>query len=332
MLHGYLLDVSNDFDLKLSHIKTFLVTIVRKSLREAARELGLTAATVGSHITALESFFGIKLLERSARGIKPTPEGLKVYVELKKLIDNLMSIKMRVKEEALKGKIITVASMELSLNHIVPCVISRFKREVCNATSFLLKRGSESYCLSEVKSGKADIAFIEDVSENIDMSKLEHIKLAEDRFVIVAPSNWHLSGAIALNEVLEKPLILHDLETGLGEIVKKFLEVNGLEIENANIRAVFPDASSVLMAISQELGLTIMPLTSIRGLITHYENLRVLPIKSCIEKLHFYAVRSKLHGDEANEFWRYLMRLRDETGGLLPCVKRIAEKLWRTIK
>jgi len=70
--------------------------------------------------------------------------------------------------------------MELSFNHIVPCFISRFiKREVCDATSFLLKRVNGSYCLSEVKSSKADITFIEDVSKNIN-SKLECVKLAED--------------------------------------------------------------------------------------------------------------------------------------------------------
>lgn len=58
----------------------------------------------------------------------------------------------------------------------------------------------------------------------------------------------------------------------------------------------------MLMVISQELRLTAIPLTLINELVAHYESLRVLLVKSCIEKSHSYAVGSKLHEDKANEF------------------------------
>jgi len=46
--------MSNRYDLRLSHVRTFLVAAKHNSFREAAKRLDLTVATVNNHIAALE--------------------------------------------------------------------------------------------------------------------------------------------------------------------------------------------------------------------------------------------------------------------------------------
>ncbi|RLF05721.1 MAG: hypothetical protein DRJ60_05245 [Thermoprotei archaeon] len=323
--------MSSHYDLKLSHIRTFLIAAEHSSFREAARRLGLTVATVSNHIAALESFLGIRLFERGAKGVKLTAEGQRVYAELKKLIDGLMEIKEKVKLLSAKASTITIASMELSLKHIVPCVISRYKKEIDPNSSFILKRGDEAYCIKEIKEGKSDIAFIERLHEVHSVRDLEFMEIARDKLVIVSPLGWRLTRRVDIKEISRKPLVVCNLETSLGGFVKAFLEANGLKYDELNVKAEFPSISSVLTAVSQELGLTIAPLTSIRGLISHYDNLKITPIKAEKGYLIFYAVKLE-EAERGVSLWSYLAKLRDEAQGMLPCVKRISERIWKLMR
>ncbi|MHC1600791.1 MAG: LysR family transcriptional regulator [Candidatus Nezhaarchaeales archaeon] len=323
--------MSSNYDLKLSHIRTFLIAVEHNSFREAAKRLGLTVATVSNHIAALESFLGIRLFERGARGIKLTTEGQRVYAELKRLIEGLMEIREKIKLLNTRASTITIASMELSLNHIVPCVISRFKKEVNPDSSFMLKRGDEAYCIKEVEEGKSDVAFIERLHEAHSTKDLEFMEIARDRLVIISPLSWRLTGRVDIKEILEKPIIICDLKTSLGELVKSFLEANGLNYDELDIKAEFPSISSVLTAVSQELGLTIAPLTSIRGLISHYDNLKISSIKAKKEHLIFYAIKAE-ETERETSFWSYLAKLKDEAQGMLPCIKKISERIWKLMR
>jgi LysR family transcriptional regulator, regulator for bpeEF and oprC len=53
----------------------FVVATDRRSVRGAARELGVTPSAVSKAIAGLEARLGVTLLQRTARAIRPTPEG-----------------------------------------------------------------------------------------------------------------------------------------------------------------------------------------------------------------------------------------------------------------
>ncbi len=59
----------------LPSLRAFEAAARKESFRHAAAELGMTAAAVSQHVRALEGWLGIALFERSARGVRLTPEG-----------------------------------------------------------------------------------------------------------------------------------------------------------------------------------------------------------------------------------------------------------------
>ena len=58
----------------LEHLRTFLAVYRAGSLTEAARLLGISQPTASTHVHSLEQNLGLRLFERAASGVKPTPK------------------------------------------------------------------------------------------------------------------------------------------------------------------------------------------------------------------------------------------------------------------
>jgi len=62
--------------LNLDHLVTFRMVISRGSFSGAAEALGISQPAVSLQIRKLEQVFQVRLIERTSRGIKPTPAGM----------------------------------------------------------------------------------------------------------------------------------------------------------------------------------------------------------------------------------------------------------------
>lgn len=59
----------------LPGLRAFEAAARRENFRQAATELGMTPAAVSQHVRSLEDWLGVRLFERSARGVQLTPAG-----------------------------------------------------------------------------------------------------------------------------------------------------------------------------------------------------------------------------------------------------------------
>ena len=62
--------------LNLDHLVTFRMVISRGSFSGATEALGISQPSVSLQIRQLEQVFQVRLIERTSRGIKPTPAGM----------------------------------------------------------------------------------------------------------------------------------------------------------------------------------------------------------------------------------------------------------------
>jgi DNA-binding transcriptional LysR family regulator len=60
---------------RLDQIATYVRVVELRGFSAAARDLGVAASVVTSHIQALEQRFGARLLNRNTRRVKPTEVG-----------------------------------------------------------------------------------------------------------------------------------------------------------------------------------------------------------------------------------------------------------------
>ena len=57
------------------YLYEFGVVVEEGALWKAAAELGLSQSTLSRHLAALEAQLGVKLLERTPAGVRPTEDG-----------------------------------------------------------------------------------------------------------------------------------------------------------------------------------------------------------------------------------------------------------------
>src|SRR3954471_7853831 len=89
-------------DLKL--LTTFREVAVRGSFSEAAVALDFTQPAVSQHISRLESGLGVRVLERSARGVSLTPAGEVLVRQASALLDAARRAEEAVREAAGVGR------------------------------------------------------------------------------------------------------------------------------------------------------------------------------------------------------------------------------------
>src|SRR4051795_4931236 len=72
--------------LDLAELRAFCAAVDLGSLGRAARLLRVSQPALSKRMRTMEAVVGTPLVERSSRGISPTPAGTKLYVEARKLL------------------------------------------------------------------------------------------------------------------------------------------------------------------------------------------------------------------------------------------------------
>ncbi len=74
---------------RLVTMTTFAKVVDHSSFTAAAEELGISRALVSRHITDLEDYFGVRLLNRTTRSVTPSEAGLRYYDVCKRILSEL---------------------------------------------------------------------------------------------------------------------------------------------------------------------------------------------------------------------------------------------------
>jgi DNA-binding transcriptional LysR family regulator len=153
-----------------------------RSLRSAARELGLSSATLERLIAALEHALGAPLFSRNVRGSVPTPEGQALYEQCSEQIQLLEQTLVRMRQN-LRGagnQLSIGTNLSLACAVVLPCVQSFLAARLDVCIEVLL-HGSEGDLLD----GAPDLQLVEGDLPDSEMITRSLAQLP--RRVVVAP-------------------------------------------------------------------------------------------------------------------------------------------------
>src|SRR5215210_6507012 len=71
----------------IGELRAFCAAVDLGSLGRAARLLRVSQPALSKRLRQLEALAGATLLERSTRGVRPTPAGTRLYLEARRLLD-----------------------------------------------------------------------------------------------------------------------------------------------------------------------------------------------------------------------------------------------------
>ncbi|APH70145.1 LysR family transcriptional regulator [Aquibium oceanicum] len=140
----------------LRQIRYFVAACEAGSLSAAANRLNCTASGISQQMSALEGRLGTSLLERTRRGVNPTPAGWRFYHRCLAVLKSVSEAEMEL-EDFSAGLSGTVAAGFVPglAKAVLPAALARFTREFPRV-DFEIASGTADTLLAETSGGALD--------------------------------------------------------------------------------------------------------------------------------------------------------------------------------
>jgi len=96
------------------------------SLTAAARQLQISQPAVTVQIAALERRLGVRLLQRSSRGVRPTPTGQEILGRVRRILDSVAALEVGVETGPIEGQL-QIGSTDVVVLHRLSPMLRMFR-------------------------------------------------------------------------------------------------------------------------------------------------------------------------------------------------------------
>ncbi len=145
----------------LDDLRAFVAACDAGSLSAAARDSGRSQAAVSQHIRRLEHELGVRLFERSRRGVLPTAAGRKLLAAARSSLATIDTATRDLQRLARgEGGILRVATGGTTLRHFMTKPLAQFQRRHPEVRFEYVSASSTRDCLDALRQDRADLAYI----------------------------------------------------------------------------------------------------------------------------------------------------------------------------
>lgn len=289
-------------------LKVFCTVAETKSFSKTSEIIHLTQPAVSLQVQALEEIYETKLFDRTSNLITLTEAGeilykyakdiLSLYAEAAKEIGKITGL--------LKGSIKIGASTTIG-NYLLPNIISDFKKIRVKVNINVLI-GNTRRIVDLLNSGIIDIGLVEGETSKQKM-KIE--PFVEDELVFIVPPAhpWTKKKIISILDVTKEPFILREEGSGTRQMIEKYLESHGINIENMKIALILGSTESIKEAVEQGIGISIVSKWAARKEIKYGSLKYVIPKEERIlRNFSIVLPKNTVLSHASDEFLNYMRR------------------------
>ncbi len=250
----------------------YLVAVAeRRSFHKAATNCHVSQPGLSTQIQQLEDRLGIKLLERSQRGVMVTPAGeeivrraRRILNEISELVDTARTFTHPMSGTLRLGVIPTIAP------YFLPSVLSAVRTKFPDLR-LLLYEEKTSVLVQFLNQGKLDLLLL---ALEAELGDAETVALFRDPFVVAVPADHRLArhGTVEDADLAAEQVLL--LEDGhcLRDQVWKVCERGGAH-ELGDFRAT--SLNTLMQMVSSRVGITLLPSMSLEVEAVRNEHIQV---------------------------------------------------------
>jgi DNA-binding transcriptional LysR family regulator len=215
--------------LDLAELRAFCAAVDLGSLGRAARLLRVSQPALSKRMRAIEAVVGTRLVERSPRGIVPTPAGAKLYVEARKLLVQAEAV-----DDLVRGLSGEEAPVRLAASHtiaefVLPGPLVDFERQRDRHLSVELMVANSVVVRELVRDGRADfgIAAVDRVAESV--ARLTETPFCDDEVIVAVPAShpWAAAKTVDMSEFTRTPMVVRDPSANTRRVVEEALAARG---------------------------------------------------------------------------------------------------------
>src|SRR5213083_863454 len=239
-------------DVKL--LQTFREVAMRGSFSLAAEELGFTQPAVSQHLARLERHLGVKVLERTARGVKLTRAGEALLAETENVLGSVRQAERAAKAAGgVVASRLRVGAFPSAAAGLVPGAVREARRRLPHPDIELdLQVMEPEPALSALVRGRVDIALM--IESPLDPVVVpDGVELLE-----VTDHQMASRQSVALSELADEPFLLTELGGTCADsnIMLRACRDAGFA---PNVRLESEDYNALQGMAAAGLGVTIVP-------------------------------------------------------------------------
>ncbi len=259
----------------LGHLRVFCAVIERGGFTRAAKALHVSQPAISKTVRELEAFVGLPLLERGARGVKPTEAGHALHEHARAIfeLERAAGEEMQAQKGLERGTLRLGASTTIA-TYWLPPLVAAFAREHPGMTIRLTSANTREITrllLDHV----LDVALVEGPTEH---PKLQSRVWHDDELVLVAaPSHPLANGRIlSKSDVGKLDLVVREVGSGTREVIEealrakkvkwsRALEIGSTEAIKQIVAAGFGAAFVSRVAAQDQIALGKLQVLEVRG-------------------------------------------------------------------
>ncbi|WP_304306779.1 LysR family transcriptional regulator [Pseudacidovorax intermedius] len=237
----------------LRQLEYFVAVVEHGSFSRAAARLNLAQPSVSRQIAVLEEELGQRLLERTGRGVSPTPAGQTLLAHARTMLNAsaqaLSDLKQMDAEPA--GRVVLGLPHRLAMRLCVPLIQafrSRFPRallSIVEGLSLPLREG--------LVAGRIDLALLFDPAPT---PLLSYEPLLRERMLLVAPRGHRLPAQVSLASLADFPLVLPGTHNPIRSLLDAVLLPRRIPLQ---IVAEVGAVHSALAVVENGLACSVLP-------------------------------------------------------------------------
>lgn len=215
---------------KLRDLDILMAVVQSGSMGKAAQRLNLFQPAVSKSIADLEQALGVRLLDRSRRGVEPTQYGLALarrgaaaFDELKRGVQEIEFL-----SDPTAGEL-RVGGSDPTVGGIIPAIIDRISRKHPRVVFRVIHGSSDRQLIQALRDRDVDL-IVARLPQQPDGDLDVEILFNEPLLVAAGENNpWARRRHVELAQLIGEPWVLPRPETWVGSLVADTFSAHGLE-------------------------------------------------------------------------------------------------------
>jgi DNA-binding transcriptional LysR family regulator len=190
----------------LADLRLFIAVVRGGSITRGAAAMNLALASASQRISGMEATLGAALLERMARGVRPTPAGAALLRHAQDILlrTDRMASELRGFSTGERGRVRLLSNTGALLG-LVPLVLGSFLL-AHPGLDVDIEEHPSTEIVRRITEGDAELGIVADV---VDPGGLRLYRLAEDPLVVVVAATHELAGRgeVGFGDVIREKLV-----------------------------------------------------------------------------------------------------------------------------
>jgi DNA-binding transcriptional LysR family regulator len=299
------MNFSNVEPMNYRQIEIFSAVMEHASVTEAARHLGLSQPAVSKSLAALEDQLGLRLFNRTTRGLHATDEARELHAEARRVLEGFEQLGIFARNlHRLEHARLVVGVMPALSTSWLARVVTRFSEAYPDVSVVLRALGSASI-VKRVAQGELDVGVGQVRAEDPSVVKR---KLSDLQLVCVVPREHPLAGnkVIVPSDLENEPIVLLSIDDEFRRMLDGKLLSRGINIQS-RIEATQSNMICFLVEEGRRIGIVDSETASLGK----WPSTVTIPFKPVI-KTPIYIVHNSRSPQNlaAKRFCEHIMKLR----------------------